>query len=718
MTVQTTRRGFLAAAGGFVVALTLPMRGGMMAQAQGAPAPQLLPPNAYVHIGEDDLVTVMIRNIEFGQGPMTGLTTLVAEELDADWSQMRAESAPANPVYANPLFGMQGTGGSTALPSGYIQMRQVGAMMRQMLVAAAAAEWGVPAGEITVEKGRIKHGSGQEAGFGAFATAAAQMEPPTEPPALKDPANFTLIGTDLPKPDTVGKTNGTAVFGMDQYVDGMQTVVIARPHVIGATVASYDDSAALQVQGVRAVRQLPVGVAVYADNTFAALKGREALQIEWDMANAETRDTQAIFDSFSEAAKQDGIEAEAEGDLSALEAEGVTLVEAEYRFPFLAHAPMEPLNGLIELKEGKATASYGAQFPGGEQPTIAQLLELPPEDVTLNVTLAGGSFGRRAQPTMHIAAELAMVAKAAGDGAYKVIWTREDDIQGAYYRPMAVHRLRAGLDADGKIVGWENIVATPSIMRGTPFEQMMMTNGLDVTAFEGSNELPYDFGGRRVAWSETTVKIPLLWWRSVGSSHTASAVEAFLDEVLTQAGKDPVQGRLDMLQEGQDRVRGVIEKAAGMAGWPDGAAEGRALGFAYAKSFGTYVAQVAEVEDRDGFPHVTRVWCAVDCGVPVNPNVIRAQIEGGVGFALCAALFDEITLGEGGVVQQNNFDNYRMLRIGEMPAVEVEIIASSADPTGIGEPGVPPLAPAVLNAWRKLTGQAVRELPFTRSLTS
>ncbi|AUH32227.1 xanthine dehydrogenase family protein molybdopterin-binding subunit [Paracoccus tegillarcae] len=714
MTIQTTRRGFLAAAGGFIVALTLPVRG---AKAQAA-APQMLPPNAYVHIGEDDLVTVMVRNIEFGQGPMTGMATLVAEELDADWSQMRAESAPADPVYANPLMGMQGTGGSTALASSYMQMRQVGATMRHMLVAAAAAEWGVPADEITVEKGRIKHGSGQEAGFGAFATAAAQTEPPTEAPALKDPADFILIGTDLRKPDTSGKTDGTAMFGLDRYIEGMQTVVIARPNVIGATVASFDDAAALAVSGVQAVRQLPVGVAVYADNTFAALKGRDALTVEWDMANAETRDSAQIHADFTAAAQETGLDAEVEGDLSVLDGEGLTMVEAEYSFPFLAHAPMEPLNGVIELKDGKATAWYGAQFPGGEQPAMAQVLELPAEDVVLNVTLAGGSFGRRAQPSMHMAAELAMVAKAAGDGAYKVVWTREDDIRGAYYRPKALHRFRAGLDADGQIVGWENIIATPSIIRGTFFEEMMMGNGLDTTSFEGANELPYDLGARRIGWVETTVKIPLLWWRSVGSSHTASAVEGFMDEVLLQAGRDPVQGRLDMLKEGEDRPRAVIEKVAEMAGWPDGAAEGRALGFAYAKSFGTFVAQVAEVEDRNGFPHVTRVWCAVDCGVAVNPNVIRAQVEGGIGYGLCAALFDEITLGEGGAVQQSNFDNYRMLRIAEMPAVEVEIIASDADPTGIGEPGVPPIAPAVMNAWRKLTGQTVRELPFTRSLNS
>ncbi|MFS4438451.1 molybdopterin cofactor-binding domain-containing protein [Paracoccaceae bacterium GXU_MW_L88] len=712
MTFETTRRGFMAAAGGFVMALTLPVKGAR-AQAAGGNAP--LEPNAFVRIGEDDLVTVMIRNLEMGQGPLTGLTTLVAEELDADWSQMRAEPAPANPVYVNPALGLQGTGGSTAIPSSYYQMRQVGATMRAMLVAAAAEEWGVPAEEITVEKGRIKHSSGQEAGFGAFAAAAAEMTPQGEP-TLKDPANFTLIGTDTPKLDTSDKSNGTAKFGMDYYLDGMQTVVVAHPDVIGATVASYDDAAALEVPGVRAVRQLPMGIAVYAENTFAAMKGREALQIEWDMASAETRSTDEILASFAETAQEPGIEIETAGDLAVMDGEGVTLHEAEYVFPFLAHAPMEPLNGVIEYTGDSATAWYGAQFPGGEHPAIAQTLGLPAENVTLNVTLAGGSFGRRAQPTMHFAVELAQVAQAGGEGSYKLVWSREDDVRGGYYRPMAVHKMRGGLDADGNIVGWEQVIATPSIMRGTQFEAMMMPNGVDMTAFEGANELPYNLGAHRLGWAETMVDIPLLWWRSVGSSHTAGAVEAFLDELFTQAGKDPVQGRLDMLKEGEDRPRGVIEKVAEMANWQGGAEEGKAYGFAYAKSFGTYVAQIAEVEDRGGSPHVTRVWCAVDCGVPVNPNVIRAQMEGGIGFGLGAALFDEITFGQGGAVQQSNFNDYRMIRIGEMPAVEVEIIASTEDPTGVGEPGVPPIAPAVMNAWRKLKGENVRQLPMVRAM--
>jgi isoquinoline 1-oxidoreductase beta subunit len=602
------------------------------------------------------------------------------------------------------------------MPSSFLIMRKAGAAMRAMLVEAAAAEWGVPAGEITVSKGVIAHeGSGKSSGFGALAEAAAALTPPTDP-VLKTPEQWVLIGTDLHKLDTDEKTNGTAMFTLDQYPDGVQTVVLARPPAFGATVASVDDAAALAVPGVRAVRQVPQGVAVYADTTFAALRGRDALTVTWDEANAETRDDATLTALVTEAARKDGLTVEeVGGDLAAaLAAEGATLHEAEYHFPFLAHAPLETLDGVITVSDGTAHASYGSQFPGMDHPTIAQVLGLAPEKVKLDVMLAGGSFGRRAQGTAHLAAELAEVAKAGGDGSYKVMWTREDDIKGGYYRPMSAHRFRAAMTAEGKITAWENVIANQSLMAGTPMEAMMQ-GGPDVTSFEGSNDLPYDLGARRIGWEKIETGVPVLWWRSVGSTHTAFSVEMFLDELLVAAGKDPVQGRLDLLTGEDPRPRVVIEKVAEMANWQGpGGSDGKAYGMAYAKSFGTYVAQIAEVEDRDGAPHVTRVWCAVDCGVAVNPNIIRAQIEGGIGFGLGAALFNQITLGEGGRVQESNYDTYRMLRIGEMPDVQVEIIASSADPTGIGEPGVPPIGPAVANAWRALTGTQTRKLPMVQ----
>ncbi|SDE60181.1 isoquinoline 1-oxidoreductase, beta subunit [Paracoccus isoporae] len=706
--IQTTRRGVLAGGAGLLLGLTLPFGRGMAQQAATGP----FAPNAFVRIGTDDVVTVMIKHIEMGQGPYTGLATLVAEELDADWSQMRAEGAPADgQAYANLAMGVQLTGGSTAIANSFMQMRKAGAAARAMLVAAAAEEWGVPAAEITVKAGVVAHeGTGRSSGFGALSQAASRLPVPEDPP-VKAAEDFVLIGTDRPKLDTVAKSNGSAQFTMDVYRDNMLTVLVAHPPKFGATVAGFDDGDALAVPGVEMVRQIPSGVAVYATNTFAAMKGRNALKVDWDMTGAETRSTAQMFDSYSAAAAEGGQTVEETGDLSALDG-AAQVLEAEYRFPFLAHAPMEPLDAVIELGGERAEMWFGSQFPGLDQPTVAEILGLPQDDVKINVLLAGGSFGRRAQGTAHLAAEAAEVAKAAGrDGAFKLVWTREDDVKGGHYRPMTVHRLRAGLDADGNIVGWENVVANQSILRGTAME-MMLQGGPDATSYEGSTNLPYQFGASRIGWAEMENPVSVLWWRSVGHTHTAYAVETFLDELLAAAGKDPVQGRLDLLPGDAARERGVIEKVAEMSGWSGSVRGDKGYGVAYTKSFNTYVAEVVEIEDRGGSPHVTRVWCAVDCGIAVNPNVIRAQMEGGIGYALGTALHDRISFSPGGEVEQSNFDDYPMLRISEMPQVEVEIIQSDADPTGVGEPGVPPLAPAMANAWRALTGNRQYELPF------
>lgn len=718
MDTTTTRRGFLTAGAGLVLALTLPVgrgRAQTVAAAGAGAAP--FAPNAFVRIGTDDLVTVMIKHLEMGQGSYTGLSTLVAEELEASWSQMRAEGAPANDeLYANTYLGTQLTGGSTGLGNSYIQMRKAGATAREMLVAAAAAEWGVPASEITVKEGVIAHAaSGKSSGFGALADAAAKQAVPSDP-AIKDPKDFKLIGTMLPRLDSAAKSNGSAEFTMDVYRDGMQTVVVAHPPKFGATVASYDDSAALAVKGVVMVRQISFGVAVYATNTFAALQGRNALKVVWDDSKAETRSTQQIFEEYSTAAATaptEGFVVETDGDIGAIDG-AAKVIEAEYRLPFLAHAPLEPLDAVIELKGNKVEMWYGSQTPGFDRIKAAEVMGIPLDDVHINVLFAGGSFGRRSPGSSHITAEACEIAKAAGqDGVYKLLWTREDDIKGGYYRPMAVHKMRAGLDADGKIVGWDNSVATPSLFTGTPLEGGMVKDGIDGGAFEGSAELPYAFGARRVSWKSMPKTVPVMWWRAVGHSHTGYAVECFLDELFAESGTDPMQGRIDLLKPEETRVRGVLEKVKEISNWSGAVRDGKGYGVAYAKSFGTYVAEVAEVENRDGHPFVTRVWCAVDCGVPVSPDVINAQMEGSIGFGLSAALYSQITLKEGGEVEQANFYNYPLLRISEMPTVEVAIIPSTADPTGVGEPGVSPIAPAVGNAWRALTGQKRYQLPFS-----
>ncbi|HEY9058349.1 MAG TPA: xanthine dehydrogenase family protein molybdopterin-binding subunit, partial [Aurantimonas sp.] len=711
-TIQTTRRGFLAGAG-LVIGVSLAMRGrAAAALLQGAPAGAEGPVqnlNAFVRIAPDGVVTVLSKHIEFGQGPYTGLTTLVAEELDADWSQMRVAAAPADDeLYANLAFGIQGTGGSTAIANSYEQMRKAGATARAMLVAAAAEEWGVSAEEITVAKGRIRHAaSGKESGFGELAEKAATMEAPAEP-KLKDPKDFVLIGTDRPKLDTPEKTNGQAVFTLDVLADDMLIAMVARPAHFGATVKSFDDTDARKVPGVVDVKQITGGVAVFAENTFAALKGREALSVEWDLSKAETRSSEEIYDAYRALFSETGLEATNTGDVGgAMNADGTTVLEREIVFPYLAHAPMEPLDAvLIQAEDGSIDCYNGSQFPGQDKAAIAEVCGVDPAKVRVNTQLAGGSFGRRAQFGSPYMREAAEAFKASGmTRPIKHIWTREDDIRGGFYRPIFVHKLKGAMDADGNIVGWDQQIVGQSVMQKTE---------LDESSVEGAADLPYAIPNLRVFSHQPQSPVTVLWWRSVGHSHTGFAVETFIDELLEKAGKDPVEGRLALLAD-YPRHAGALRKVAELADWGSAVTEGRQRGVAVHKSFNTYVAEIAEVSiGNNGEPRVHKVWCAVDCGVAVNPNIIRAQMEGGIGYGLGAVLFDEITLGEGGAVVQSNFHDYRSLRINEMPEVEVAIIESSEAPTGVGEPGTPPIGPAVANAWRRLTGQPVRQLPIVK----
>ncbi len=717
MTIATqTRRGFLGSAAGLVIAVALPpqalAKSGAAAAIEGT-AEGGFAPNAFVRIAPDDTVTVLIKHIEFGQGPFTGLATLVAEELDADWAQMRAEHAPADgELYANLFFGIQGTGGSTAMANSWIQMRKAGAAARAMLVAAAAERWGVPAEEIAVEAGVVSHPSGREAGFGALAEDAARQSAP-EKPRLKNPSEFRLIGTDLPKLDTPAKISGAAEFTIDLYREGMLTVAVAHPPKFGARVRGFDAAAARAVAGVERVAEIPSGVAVYARDTWAALEGRRALTVDWDDSEAETRSSDEMARIWAEATRAPGALVEETGDVEAALAGAATTHEAVFEFPFLAHAPLEPLDAVIEHRGEAAEVWMGAQLQSVDHQVLQRVLGLPAEKVRLNTVFAGGSFGRRAQPGSHLAGEIAHIAKAAGPGAYKLLWTREDDIRGGHYRPLTVHRLKGGLDAEGNVVAWENAIANQSIMAGSPFE-MMMKDGIDPTSIEGARNMPYAWPANRVTWARMEAGVPVLWWRAVGHTHTAYATEVFLDELLAKAGRDPVEGRLALLKDDRGRDRAVLERAAEMAGWQGPSRDGRAFGVALHKSFDSHVAMVAEVAEgpEDGIPRVVKVWAAIDCGIAVNPEVIAAQIEGGIGYGLSAALFNEITLAEGGTVEQGNFDSYRLLRISEMPEVEVSVIASAETPTGVGEPGLPPVAPAVANAWRALTGQTKRRLPF------
>lgn len=719
MTIQeisATRRAFLAGTGGLVIGFALMPKVSAFAAESGVQAggpDSLVTLNTFVRIGTDDMVTILSKHIEFGQGPFTGLATLVAEELDADWGQMRAVHSPADDkVYANLAFGLQGTGGSSSIANSYEQFRKAGATARAMLVAAAANEWNVPASEITVEKGRVKHaGSGKESGFGALATQAAGIKPPSNV-NLKNPANFTLIGQELPKLDTFSKTNGQAIYTLDIVPDNLLVAVVAHPDHFGAAVKSFDDSEARKVKGVVDVKQLPQGVAVYADNTFAALKGRSALKVEWDLSKAETRSSNQLSADYAKALSEKGIVASEKGDVEkAFGDANLKILEAQIIFPFLAHAPMEPLDAVfIKAADGSLDVYNGAQFPGMDKATAAKIVGLDPSKVRLNTQITGGSFGRKAQfgsPYMQEAA--AVFAATDQSRPVKHMWTREDDIRGGYYRPMYLHKMRGAIDADGRIVAWDQAIVGQSILAKAD---------LDSTSVEGASDLPYDVPNLRVVSHNVNLSIPPLWWRSVGHTHTGFAVETFLDELFQMAGKDPVLGRLQQLKE-DPRYAGVLNKAAELADWGGKVPEGRERGVAVVKSFNTYVGQVVEVSaGTDGVPRVHKVWCAVDCGVAINPNVIKAQMEGGIGYGLGAVLFDAVTLGEGGAIMQSNFHDYRSIRINEMPDVEVAVIKSDAPPTGVGEPGVPPVGPATANAWRRLTGAPVRSLPIVAVATS
>ncbi|MCW2241252.1 xanthine dehydrogenase family protein molybdopterin-binding subunit [Azospirillum canadense] len=720
--VTASRRSFLkgagAVGGGLVIGAMLP-RGAFAAEAK---APTIIGPadprpQAFVRIAPDNTVTVLVKHLDKGQGIMTGLTTIVAEELDADWEQMRGAFAPADStLYANHFFGIQGTGGSTAVANSWDELRMAGAAARAMLVATASARWNVPVSEITVEKGVVRHAkSNRTANFGALAEDAAKLPVPQKV-ALKDAKDYKLVGNpSLHRLDHVSKTNGTAIFAMDIRRPGQVTAVLARSPRFGGTVKSVDAAAAKQVPGVIDVLTLPVGVAVVAKNTWAAIKGREALKVEWDDAKAETRGTEEILADYRNLAEKQGNVAANKGDAEKALAGAAKVVEAEFVFPYLAHAPMEPLNATVELKpDGGCTIYAGSQFQGVEQKVVASILGCKPEQVAIETQWAGGSFGRRATPNADYIAEAAIIAKAYGKAPVHLVWTREDDIQGGRYRPLFLHKIKAGVDAQGKLVAWQQRIVGQSFMTGTPFEAVMVKNGVDETSVEGASDMAYAVPNLAVDLHSPVSPVTTLWWRSVGHTHTAYAKEVMIDELAAAAGKDPVAFRMDLLKD-SPRLQGVLKLAAEKADWGKPLPKGRARGVAVHESFDTFVAHVAEVSVNDkGQVKVERVVCAVDCGQAVNPNIIEAQISGGTGWGIGHALRDEITM-TGGVVDQANFDTYQPLRNSEMPPVEVHILPSTIRPTGVGEPGVPTAAPAVANAVFAATGKRLHHLPFTKS---
>lgn len=679
----------------------------------------------FVRIDPDNTVTVICKHVEAGQGVWTGLPAVVAEELDASWSQMRAESSPAKvPTYGNLAFGpkgeVQGTGGSTSMANSWDQLRRAGASARAMLVQAAAQQWKVPVAEITVSDGVIAHSSGKKATFGELATAAGKLPVP-EKIKLKDPSQFKIVGSNkkLPRLDSRSKSTGTQQFAIDVMLPDMMTALVLRPPRFGGKVQAIDASAAKAIPGVVDVVQIPRGVAVVARDTWSAKKGREALKVTWDESGAEKRSSAALFHEFRQlsggpqAAKVDN-----RGDAAAALQKAAKVLDFEFEFPYLAHAPMEPLTAAARLSPDKCEVWAGCQFQTIDQVNAAQAAGMKPDQVFIHTLAAGGTFGRRANAESDYIAEVVSIAKATG-GKYpvKLIWTREDDITGGRYRPVTYHRVKAGLNQDGQLLGLQQDVVNQSIMAGTPFAGLMK-DGVDPTSVEGGTTEQYDVDNAHVTWVQAKVGVPVLWWRSVGHTHTAFVKEVVVDELAEAAGKDPVAFRLSILKK-NPRSAAVLKYVAEKAGWgqpfpngkgSNGARRGR--GIAVHESFGSVVAHVAEVTVSDGAITVDRVVTAVDCGIAVTPDVVRAQMQSGIGYGLSAALYGKISLTDGHV-DQTNFHQYRVLRINEMPRViEIHIIPSTNPPSGVGEPGTPPIAPAVANAVRAATGIRLRNLPF------
>lgn len=704
-----SRRQFLqvsgALGGGMVVGFWAPLAMG----GRAAGAPSGFAPNAYVRVLPDNSVTILVDRAEMGQGVFTALPMLIAEEMDADWASVQVEAAPSLPGYGT-FYGEYLTGGSSSVRQSWPIFRKAGATARAMLTAAAAEEWGVLVGELETESGQVHHRrTGRVADYGALAGRAATLEVPEEV-KLKEPSAFRLIGRNVARKEGPEKVTGAAQFGLDVSRPGQRTAIIARSPVCGGTVRHFDPAPALAIAGVDKVKEVPSGVAVIAKDFWTAKRGRDALRAEFDDGPGGALNSLEQGERYRSLLDRPGLEAENVGDAEATIASTERTLEAIYEVPYLAHAPMEPLSCTAEVSESTCDIWTGTQSPSIDQQVAGRILGREPESIRVHATLLGGGFGRRANATSDFVADA--VAVAAGEaGPIQTVWTREEDIRCGYYRPMFSHRVRAALDADGLPLAWHQRMAGQSVMMGTPWEGSI-ENGIDELSVEGAAHMHYDLPHRRVELHSTDdVPIPVLWWRSVGHSHTAFAVESFVDEIAHAGGRDPFELRLKMLGE-RPRHRQVLELAAERAGWGRSVPQGRALGLAMHESYGTVAAQVAEVSiGASGRIRVHKVVCAIDCGIAVNPWNIEAQVESAIVYGLSAALYGELTV-EKGRVMQSNFHDYRVLRMDEMPAVEVDIVRSAEAPTGVGEPGVPPIAPAVANAIFRLTGQRLRRLPL------
>lgn len=716
--LNISRRTFIKASalvvGGLVIAFSIPQAKRFLlpgAQDTASKDASKLPePNAFLRIGTDNTITVMLAHSEMGQSIWTTLPMLIAEELDADWSKIQVVHAQAAPAYVHTAYGIQITGGSSTTWSEFDRYRQAGALTRALLVAAAAEEFGVAAETLRTEDGFVMS-EDKKITYGELAERAATLETP-KAVTLKQPQDWKIIGKATKRLDGPEKINGSAIFGQDIHFEGLKIAMVARSPVFGGKVKTYDATLTRQVKGVVNVVQVPTGVAVIAEHYWAAKQGRDALKVEWDLGAGASLDSTAMLTQYRALAAKPGVTAAQAGDVTVKAAK---VVEAEYVLPFLAHSPMEPLNCAVKISDDACEIWTGTQMQTTDQQAAAKILGLKPEQVNIHTVFLGGGFGRRANPAADFVSEAVQVAKAAGVPV-KTVWSREDDVRGGYYRPMFLHQAKIGLAEDGSPNSWQHVEVGQSIMVGTPFEQFMIKDGVDATSVEGVADSPYMKGiaNHHVSLHTPKSPIPVLWWRSVGHSHSAFVMESLIDELAHAAGKDALEYRRSLLKD-HPRHLAALNLAAEKAGWGKALPKGLYRGIAVHESFGSYVAHVAEVSVTKGAVKVHRVVCAIDCGLSVNPDSLVAQMESSVAFGLGAALQSKISFKDG-MVEQSNFHDYNVLRMADMPKVEVHIVPSTEKMGGVGEPGVPPLAPAVTNAIFAATGKRIRSLPIAEQL--
>jgi isoquinoline 1-oxidoreductase subunit beta len=719
--LELSRRSFLrasaTAAGGLLVSLYLNFP--LSAQEGAQPKPKIYPPDAFIHIKPNGKILITVNRLEFGQGVQTALPMLLADEMDADWSQVTAELAPAADVYRDPVFGIQLVGGSGSIARSFQQYRELGARTRAMLVAAAAEQWKVAPDQCRTEGGIVRGPGGKSARYAELAEAAAKQPIPTAV-KLKNPSQFRLVGKPVRRLDSHAKCDGSLKFGLDLDLPGMKTALVAHPPVFGGRVKNFDDKASRSIAGVGDVFEIPLakgtGVAVVADKFWIAKQGRDRLNIEWDLSGIEPADTAQLTEKYKELARTPGNVAVNRGDEKAMDSiPPANHIVVEYEFPYLAHTPMEPLNTTIRFDGDRAEAWAGSQFQTVDQMAIAEVLGLKPDQVTLHTEMAGGGFGRRATPDSHIQREAAQITKHVRGTPIKLVWTREDDVQGGYYRPMHVHRVEVGIGQDGMPLAWRHVVVGQSILSGTPFASMMVKNGVDETAIEGTADTLYDIPNFHVSAHHPTPNVPVLWWRSVGHTHNAFVMETLIDELATHANVDPIMYRRKLLKSDAGKLRRALdlidEKSVP---WRTKLPSRHAFGISCHQSFGTGVACAVDVSIENQRPKIHRATIAVDTGTAVNPLTIESQFQAGVAFGVSQLMAKGAITFKDGRVEQRNFDGYTPPYIADAPvAVDVHIVPSGEAPSGCGEPPVPVISPAVVNALAKLTGKRYRSLPLT-----